>query len=173
MPFPQSRSSQILTIEDEQPTVAAPVLNPPRTASFLQRLLAACACGSRQGKTSIVFAWCTVHSYACVADILQVEILPPTALEQAPLPPQTPILTEIVPDAKQQQPAQTIVKQKRAQHANATPAKVLSIREASARAMEKHLEQVPSGLFCCRRLRMTRLGRCFPHAQEVMWMCGI
>jgi hypothetical protein len=58
----QSRSSQILTIEDEQPTVAAPVLNPPRTASFLQRLLAACACGTRQGKMDISLH--TVHAHA-------------------------------------------------------------------------------------------------------------
>jgi hypothetical protein len=82
-----------------------------------------------------------------LADILPLEILAPTALEEAPLPPQTPILTEIVPDKKQQQLAQTSVKQQRAQLANMAPAKVLSIREASARAMEKHLEQVPSGLF--------------------------
>jgi hypothetical protein len=59
--LPQSRSSQILTIEDEQPTAAVPVLNPPRTASFLQRLLAACACGSRQGKMNIEHCFCMVY----------------------------------------------------------------------------------------------------------------
>jgi hypothetical protein len=47
---PQGPPSQILTIDDGG-AVSAAVSNPPRATSFLQRLLSACSCGSRQGKS--------------------------------------------------------------------------------------------------------------------------
>ncbi len=56
--------------------------------------------------------------------------------EQVYVPPHTPVLTEIVRDTKQQQA--------KVQEPQPTPAKVpkLSIREATARALEQHLEKV-------------------------------
>lgn len=47
---PQGPSSQILTIDDGGASSCVAASNPPRAATFLQRLLSACACGSRQGK---------------------------------------------------------------------------------------------------------------------------
>ncbi len=47
VPMSHGPDSQVMTIDDGQPSAA--VAHAPRTASLLQRLLSACACGSRQG----------------------------------------------------------------------------------------------------------------------------
>jgi hypothetical protein len=52
--------SQVMTIDDEQPSVAA--AHAPRTASLLQRLLSACACGAREG----TFTFCRLRTYTPV-----------------------------------------------------------------------------------------------------------
>jgi hypothetical protein len=62
-----------------------------------------------------------------------------TAQEHVFVPPHTPVLTEVVRDTKGQQ-----VKVQEPQQQARTPAKMpkLSIREATARAIEQHLEKV-------------------------------
>jgi hypothetical protein len=62
------------------------------------------------------------------------------------LPPQTPVLTEVVRAPNEQQQHDTMNKENRQQrqpHQHAPiAAKPLSIREATARALEKHTEKV-------------------------------
>ena len=70
---------------------------------------------------------------------------PSTDSDAAPAPPQTPILTEITHNPQQQQQQQKLLLQQKQQQqhtAAVVPVKALSIREATARTIEKHLEKV-------------------------------
>jgi hypothetical protein len=105
------------------------------------------------------------HLGLSIADVVAASstLGPSTDSDAAPAPPQTPILTEIThnPQQQQQQQQKLLLQQKQQQHTAAVvPVKALSIREATARTIEKHLEKVRRRDCRCSFCMMRR--RCSP-----------
>jgi type IV secretory pathway VirB10-like protein len=91
-----------------------------------------------------------VTSFLFHTDIVP-DLVPAAETGALPPPPQTPVLTEVIHDSNKQQKQQSKQKEQNQPPASAvikSTSKPLSIREATARAIEKHMEKVANPLFC-------------------------